>query len=363
MAVKTRADLVLFGTTLGLVAMGLLMTFSASALVAHETHRSSFFFLARQSVWAALGTSSMLAAMRLDYRKLNHRGVLYASLGITVVLLTVVLALPAIKGSHRWIRWGIFSFQPSEFAKLTLVLYLAHQLERRLDRLEQLRTGIMGALVIPTVLVALVLVEPDVGTAFCLGAVAFVSFFVAGVPLRHLAGIGLATVPVLILFITRVRYVVVRLLAFVDPWSDPLGAGFQLIQSLIAVGTGGLFGLGFMQSKQKLFYLPEPHTDFVFSVISEEFGFAGAISVLALFSVILWRGLHVAGRAPDAFGTLLAAGLTSVVVVQAYINVGVVLGLLPTTGIPLPFISAGGSSMVVSLTAIGLVLSVSQHAR
>jgi cell division protein FtsW len=209
----------------------------------------------------------------------------------------------------------------------------------------------------------LVLIEPDLGTALCLVLIGSCLFFISGAPLRYLVQLGLVAMPVIYWLIVRVQYRRQRLLAFLDPFEDPLGRGFQIIQSLIAVGTGGIFGMGFMRSRQKLFYLPEPHTDFIFSVIGEELGLIGTLAVVGAFSVLLWRGVVIARRAPDLFGTFLAGGLTALIVGQAFINMGVTLGLLPTTGIPLPFISAAGTSLVTSMAAVGLLLAVSQHAR
>lgn len=363
MAKKLTPDRTLSVLTVAMVFCGLVMLYSASAVVAHEAHRSSYFFLIKQAIWAGLGLLIMWFLMRQDYRRLRHPVVVYGLVGVTVVLLIAVLFSPPLKNAHRWLRFGLLSLQPSEVAKLTLVLTLAYQLDKRQQRMEDFFAGLFLPLVVTACVAFLVLIEPDFGTAFILVFVGCAMFFMSGAPLRYLVEIGLAAVPVLYLLVVRVDYRRERLMAFLDPFEDPLGRGFQIIQSLIAVGTGGVWGVGLMHSGQKLFYLPEPHTDFIFSVIGEELGLIGTLIVVAAFSVMLWRGLVIAQRAPDLFGTLLAGGLTTLIVGQAFIHIGVVLGILPTTGIPLPFFSAAGCSLVASLTAVGVLLSISQHAR
>ena len=363
MAVKLSPDRTLFITTIGLVSFGLVMLYSASAVVAHDAHRSSHFFVVKQALWAAIGLLMMLALTRFDYRKLKHPVVIYGLLGVTVALLVGVLFTPPLKNAHRWVRLGLLSFQPSELAKLTLVLGLAYQLEKRRQRLNEFVSGWLPPLVITGLLAFLVLIEPDYSTAICLVFIATCMFFVSGVPIRQLVGLAVASAPVLIWLVLSEDYRRERLLVFLDPFSDPLGKGFQVIQSFIAFGSGGMFGSGFMRSQPKLFYLPEPHSDFIFSVIGEELGLIGALALVAAYCVLLWRGLVIAGRASDRFGSYIASGLTMLLVGQALINMGVTLGILPTTGLPLPFISSGGSSLVTSMAAVGLLLSVSQHAR
>ena len=363
MAKKLSPDRTLFIVTIGLTSFGLVMLYSASALVAHEAHRSSYFFLVKQLIWALLGLLVMAVLMRLDYRRLNRPAVVYGLLGLTVLLLMAVLFTPPLKNAHRWLRFGLVSFQPSEVTKLVLVLTLAYQLDKKRERIDDFFNGLFPSLLVTGFLAFLVLIEPDLGTALCIVLIGCCLFFMSGAPLRYLVQLSLAALPVIYWLIVKVQYRRQRLLAFLDPFEDPLGRGFQIIQSLIAVGTGGIFGVGFMRSQQKLFYLPEPHTDFIFSVIGEELGLIGTLAVVGAFSVILWRGIVIARRAPDLFGTFLAGGLTALVVGQAFINMGVTLGLLPTTGIPLPFVSAAGTSLVVSMASVGLLLAVSQHAR
>ena len=363
MAKKLSVDRTLFAVTIGLVFFGLVMLYSASAVVADAGHRSSYFFLIKQSLWAAIGLTVMSVLMRLDYRKLRQPVLVYGFLLLSVALLIAVLFSPPLKNAHRWLHFGLLSFQPSEMAKLSLILSVAYLLDQKRERIDDFFSSLFLPLVVTVFLAFLVLIEPDFGTASCLLFVGFCLFFVAGSPFRYLFGLASASVPLIYLLIVRVDYRRDRLLTFLDPFEDPLGRGFQIIQSLIAVGTGGILGAGFMRSRQKLFYLPEPHTDFIFSVIGEELGLIGALALLGAFTVILWRGVVIARRAPDLFGALLASGLTALIVGQAFINMSVSLGLLPTTGIPLPFISAGGSSLVTSLAAVGLLLGVSQHAR
>ena len=279
-----------------------------------------------------------------------------------MALLVVVLLAAPHQQTHRWLRWGPLSFQPSEFAKLMLVIFLAYWLEKRGAEINGFLRTLLPALVLVGVVLSLILKEPDLGTPVAIVLVSSALFYLAGLRLRYFLYLFLATLPGLYLLVLRVPYRRSRVLAFLDPYADPLGKGFQILQAYIAVGTGGIDGVGLMEGKQKLFYLPEPHTDFVFAVIGEELGFLGSVAVLALFAVILWRGLRAATASSDEFGRLLAIGLTILVVGQALVNMSVVLGLLPTKGIPLPFVSYGGSSLLVNLLAVGILLNISQLA-
>jgi cell division protein FtsW len=300
--------------------------------------------------------------MRMDYRKLRRPAVIYAALGAAALLLIVVLFLRPVNDAHRWIRVGWLSFQPAELAKLCLVLFLAYHLERRGERVNDFLTSVFPALLLMGWFTFLVLIQPDLGTAATLILIGCVMLFLAGVRLRYFAALAVLGLPLLYQAIVAAPYRRERLEAFLNPWSDARGSGYQIIQSLIAVGTGGVTGVGLMEGRQKLFYLPYPYSDFIFAVIGEELGLLGAAAVVGAFLLLLWRGVRAAWSAPDAFGLYLAAGLTLAIVLQAFINVSVVLGLVPTKGIPLPFISAGGSSLVLTLLSIGIVLSVSQHA-
>jgi cell division protein FtsW len=360
-AKKLSTDLTLLAVTVALMGFGLVMVWSASSALAQERYGSPYYFLVKQVVWSAIGLGGMVAALRLDYRVLRRPAVVYLLLLASTLLLIVVLFLKPVNEAHRWIRMGALSFQPAELAKLSIVVFLAYHVERRADRVNEFVT-LFPALLLLGWFSFLVLIQPDLGTAFCLVLTGAVMLYAAGVRLKYFVALAVPAAAVLYGAVMSVPWRRVRLITFLDPWSDPQGAGYQVIQSLIAVGTGGVTGVGLMEGRQKLFYLPYPYSDFVFAVIGEELGMLGALAVVLAFVVILWRGLRAAWGAPDDFGRFLAAGLTLSIVFQALINISVTLGLLPTKGIPLPFISAGGSSLVFALVGIGLVASVSQHA-
>ena len=361
MPARFHSDRALFVLTLALVVFGLAMVFSASGIVAQENGRWPYSFLARQFVAAALGTAAFLALIRVDYHSYRNQALVLLVTSLVICLLLAALFLNPVRGTHRFLRWGPFSFQPSEPAKLIAILFLAWFLDARRDRVRDLVRGIIPACVLIALLLALVVAGRDLGSAVVLGFVAASMLFVAGVPLRYF-GMALAAAPVAFYFLVyRVPYRWERILVFFDPERDPYGKGFQIIQSLIAVGSGGPAGAGFMQSKQKLFFLPAPHTDFIFAVVSEEFGLLGATLLLAAFAVFLWRGLRASLAAPDAFGRLLALGITVMIVGQALINISVVIKVLPTKGLPLPFISYGGTSLLFSLVAVGVLLNITQH--
>jgi cell division protein FtsW len=344
-----------------LVLIGLLMVFSASAVMSSEQYSSPYVFLERQLVYAVVGVLALLLTLRMDYRRLRHPAVVYGALFLTILLLAVVFLFDRSHHTHRWIRLGAFSLQPSELAKPALILFLAFYLQSRLKRINEWRV-LQPALLCIAFLAALVVFEPDLGTTIALLFIAAAMFFVAGLRLRYfLYALATGALP-LYLLVFDVAYRRERIFSFLHPWSDPQGRSFQIVQSLIAVGSGGLSGAGLMDGRQKLFFLPEPHTDFIFAVIGEELGLVGSFIVLALFIVFLVRGLRVARLAPDPFGRLLAVGITAMVVIQALINFSVVIGLMPTKGIPLPFISYGGSSLLVTLAAAGVLLNISQRA-
>jgi len=361
MAKRYRHDRVLFAATLALLMLGVVMVFSASAVYAAELFGHPAMFLLRQAVWLTLGLGGLVLVLQLDYRKLCQPTVVFPALSVVCVLLMVVLFLDPARSTHRWIRWGMFSMQPSELAKLVLILFLAYFLERRRHAVNDVHGTLLPAGFITLVLVGLVVIEPDLGTGAVLSLIAGAMFFAAGMRIRYLAYLGLAGLLAAYFLIVRVPYRLARIQAFLDPYSDPQGSGFQAIQSLLAVGSGGPLGVGLMDGKQKLFYLPEAHTDFIFAVVGEELGLIGAALVVGLFGVFCWRGLRIAARAPDGLARLLAVGVTAMVVGQALINLSVVLGLLPTKGIALPFISYGGSGLLVMLLGTGLLLNISQH--
>jgi len=361
MARQLETDRVLFGAVVVLVLFGALMVFSASAVMAAERYGSSYFFLMRQVAWAGLGLAAMLAVMNLDYHRLSSPAVVFPALGLQLVLLVAVLFANGGNNAHRWLHLGPANFQPSELSKIVLVVFLAYFLQLRKDAVNDWKHTLLPIGLVSGVTVALVVKETDFGTSLALVLIVAAMLFAAGLRRGYFVYGFLAAIPVLYLLVFRVGYRYKRVLAFLDPYSDPLGKGFQIIQSFIAVGTGGITGMGLMEGKQKLFYLPEPHTDFIFAVIAEELGFIGALGVLGLFGVILWRGLRAGHRCPDEFGKLLAIGLTVMLVGQAVVNMSVVLGLLPTKGIPLPLVSYGGSSLLMSLLAVGILLNISQQ--
>ena len=360
----------LFGVTLILCLLGAVMIYSASAVTADQQYGRSYIFLLRQSVCLVIGLGGMFALMRTDYRRLREPVFVYPMLFVVLLMLIGTFFLDKSHATHRWIRFGPVGIQPSELAKLAVVIYLAWFLDLRRRgsasmefRREDFLHTILPAAGPILVCIVLVLLQPDLGTSVDIVLVTAAILFVAGLSWKWLAVGAAGAIPALYLLITHVSYRQARLMAFLDPGSDPQGAGFQLLQSLIAVGSGGFTGVGLMESKQKLFYLPEAQTDFIFAVICEELGFLGAIAVIALFAVYGWRGLRAAFAAPDGFGRLLALGITAMVLCQALINFAVVLGMVPTKGIPLPFVSYGGSSLLVMLLATGVLLNISQQAR
>ena len=359
----------LFGVTVVLCLVGAVMIFSASAVTAEKEYTHSYYFLVRQAAWLVLGLLGMFALMRTDYRRLREPAVVYTTVCAVLLLLVGTFFLDKSHATHRWIRYGPVGIQPSELAKLAVILYLAWFLDqkRRSKAAMQFSKQDFLQTILPAagpvlIYVCLILAQPDLGTALDIVLVATAILFAAGMSWKWIAAGAAASLPALYFLIFHVSYRQARMTAFLDPDSDPQGAGFQLMQSLIAVGSGGFTGVGLMESKQKLFYLPEAHTDFVYAVICEELGYIGAILVIALFVAYGWRGLRAAFAAPDGFGRLLALGITALVLSQALINFAVVLGMVPTKGIPLPFISYGGSSLLVMLLATGVLLNISQQA-
>ncbi len=355
---RMAPDRPLFLLTLGLLVFGLVMLYSASAIVADASDRSPSFFLGRQSAWALIGCLAMIAVARSDYRLLNRPAVAWAVYGAVIVSLFAALQSPPINGVHRWVQFAGFTLQPSEPARLGLVVALAHLLAVR-------SADSFRALVLPLActgfLAILIYLQPDLGTATLLVLVGAAVIFIGGARLKHLAGLLALGIPIFGAGVLAADYRIARILTFLDPFADPLGDGFQLSQSLIALGSGGLTGVGFAASRQKLLYLPEPHSDFIFSVVGEELGFIGAGLVVLFFLLFTVRGLVVSSRVPDRFGMLLGVGATLTIAFQAFLNFSVATAILPTTGLPLPFISAGGSALVTTMLAAGLVLSVSQR--
>jgi cell division protein FtsW len=361
MAKRVSVDRWLFTVTLLLVFVGLVMVFSASAVMARERFASPYAFLSKQLIWAVAGLAAMVITMRLDYRRYKHPAVVFSLVGFTTLLLISVFFLDRSHNTHRWIHAGGFSLQPSELAKPVLIIFLAYFLESRLKTVDDVRNTLLPAAAPVLVFLGLIVLEPDLGTAIACAAIAACIFYVAGMRTRYFGYAFAASLPPLYLLIFHVAWRRDRILAFLNPYADRERTGFHIIQSLIAVGTGGITGLGLMEGKQKLFYLPEPHTDFIFAVTAEELGLVGSLFVVTLFAIFLWRGMRVCWRTSDLFGRYLAVGITCMVVLQAFINISVVLGMLPTKGIPLPLVSYGGSSLFVTLACIGVLLNITKQ--
>jgi len=360
---KLSPDVWLFGVVLALVFLGVVMVYSASAIIAADRFGDPFFFLKKQLFWAFLGGGLLWAALRLDYRRLER--LVVPLLVVSIVLLVLVLLPPfgqAINGTRRWFRIGPLSFQPVELAKFALVLYLASFLTRRAAALRSFWQGLFPILLVAGTMALLTFVQPDLGNSLALVVLTLVLAYLAGAPFKHMAWVAAAALPLVALAVALKPYRWRRMVAFVNPWDDPQGSGFQIIQSFLALGSGGLTGRGLGGSKQKLFYLPEPYTDFIFAIVGEELGLIGAVCVIALFAVLIWRGLRVGLRAPDPFGSYLALGLTVMLATQTLVNLGVVMGALPTKGLPLPFVSFGGSALLMTMFSAGVLLNISQHA-
>jgi cell division protein FtsW len=362
MAKRVSVDRWLFTVTMLLVFIGLVMVFSASAVMARERFGSEYAFLSKQLIWAVAGLGAMVVGMRVDYRRYKHPALVFSVMGLTTLLLISVFFLDRSHNTHRWIHAGGFSFQPSELAKPVLILFLAFFLEGRSKSMDDVRNTLLPAAAPVLVFLGLIVLQPDLGTAIaCAGIVACI-FYVAGMRMKYFGyAFGASLVPLYFL-IFHVSFRRDRILAFWNPYADRQRAGFHIIQSLIAVSTGGITGTGLMEGKQKLFYLPEPHTDFIFAVTAEELGLVGALCVVTLFAIFLWRGMRASWRTNDVFGRYLAVGITSMVVLQAFINISVVLGMMPTKGIPLPLVSYGGSSLFVTLACVGVLLNITKQA-
>jgi cell division protein FtsW len=363
---KLAIDRFLFAPVVALVGLGLLMIYSASAMQIYLPSAGGpsqpLHFVFKQGIAVLLGTLLTIGAMRLDYRRLNDPRLIAVGLVGLFLALVVVLFRAPINGTRRWIDLGVMSIQPSEFAKIGLVVAFAALLSRREGQLDDAKRTLLPAAGLLAVLGGLVLLQPDFGTALSYFAVAGAMLFYAGLRLGWFAGGALLALPALVAYAWSAPYRRARILSFLHPESDPLGTGYQALQSLIAIGTGGVTGLGLGDGKQKLFFLPYPYTDFIYAIVGEELGLVGCAIVLLLFGLVFARGMRAAVNAPDAFGRLLGVGLAVMIVVQALVNVSVVLALLPTKGIPLPFLSYGGSALWADLIAVGILLNVSQHA-
>ncbi|MCO7126298.1 stage V sporulation protein E [Sporolactobacillus shoreicorticis] len=359
---RQSPDLMLLILTFALLTIGLMMVYSASAVKAANDFGDSLYFLKRQLFFASIGAALMFAVMHIDY----HFWRAWAKIGlIGCYFLLVIVLIPGVGlvrgGASSWLGVGAFSIQPSEFTKVALILFLAKYLSEHQSRLPSFRKGLVPALMPVILAFGLIMLQPDLGTGMVLVLTCVLMIFVAGARIKHFVLMGLVGILGFAGLIISAPYRLKRLSAFFNPWQDPKNGGFQITQSLLAIGPGGLLGFGLGQSRQKYQYLPEPQTDFIFSIVCEELGFIGATFVLLLFCLMLWRGIVIAIKAPDLFGTLLAVGITGMIAIQIMINIAVVTGLIPVTGITLPFLSYGGSSLTLMLVSIGILLNVSSH--
>jgi cell division protein FtsW len=357
---RLRFDFILLIVTLALVGVGIVMVYSTSAIMAGDRFQDPYYFLKKQALFAGIGVILMILTLWMPYRILKRLA--YPILIVSVLLLVAVL-IPGIGyragGAMRWLKIQSVSFQPSEFAKLGLVIFLAYFLTKKDEKIRSFSFGFLPTVLLSGLVIILVAKEPDLGAALFLSAMVFLLLFVSGARVIYMAGALLLTVPVVYTLLTNVGYRYKRLISFIRPWDDPTGASFQIIQSFLSFGSGGLFGLGLGEGRQKLFFLPAPHTDFIFSVIGEELGLVGAMVVVLLFFVFTVRGIQIGLSLDDRFGTYLALGVTLMISLQAVINMAVVLGLLPTKGLTLPFISYGGTSLITNLVGVGILLHLS----
>ncbi|HQJ15760.1 MAG TPA: putative lipid II flippase FtsW [Candidatus Omnitrophota bacterium] len=349
----------IFMTSMMLICIGIVMIYSASGIYALNQYRDGFFFLKRHLLFIFIGLLATFSVMAFDYRKLKK----YARPALWVAFLLLVLVLVPhigreVSGARRWFRIKFVSFQPSSYACIALIVYVADFIDRKGNFIRTIRWGLLPVMSVLALMSGLILIEPDLGTTLAIGAVVFVMLYVSGVRLAYLGSIILSSIPALYFLIFSIPYRRMRILAFLNPWADPKGSGFQIIQSQVALGSGGIFGVGLGHSQQKLFYLPAAHTDFIFSIIGEELGLIGTLGVIILFIVFIKQGLMIVKHAPDKFGYFLALGLVLLVSLKAMVNIGVSCGILPTKGLPLPFISYGGSSFIFDMMSVGLLMNI-----
>jgi cell division protein FtsW len=361
---RRRPDWILLGAILALLTIGIVMVYSSSAVKGYIQYDDPYHYLKMEVIWVTLGLAAMFVCMRLDLQQLKRFA--KPALILAIVLL-VMVKIPGVgrrvNGADRWIGLGPLSIQPSEVIKLSMVLVMAHLLSLNPYKIKSFRKGLLPILGLLGLVAGLIMLQPDLGTTLSIAGTTFFLLIAAGARVSHLLALGGTGIGLVVAAIAAAPYRMRRITAFLDPWADPSGKGYQTIQALLALGPGGLFGLGLGQSKQKFLYLPENHTDFIFAMIGEELGFVGASLVVILFFLFAWRGFRVAMGAPDAFTGLLAVGLTAMVSIQAMINMGVVSGVLPVTGITLPFLSYGGTSLVFTMIGVGVLLNISRESR
>jgi cell division protein FtsW len=357
-------DLVILLMAVALTCFGVVMVYSASSVMAAKKFHDGFYYLKRQGLYALIGFAAMAVAMGTDYQKWRKYAV---PLLFGCLLLLVIVFVPGIggtaKGASRWIRFPGFNFQPSELAKIALIIYMAYSLDKKQEKVKFFSTGFAPYMVLLSILLALLLKQHDLGAALTMGVVAIIMLFTAGTRPRYILGMGVLALPFICYLVLTESYRLRRIKAFLDPWKDPTDAGFQIIQSWLAFGNGGIIGQGLGEGKQKMFYLPEAHTDFIMSVVGEELGLIGVLVIAAMFFLLVQRSIRVAVQAEDDFGRFLAFGIATLLGIEAFVNIGVVTGLLPTKGLALPFISYGGSSLIITLFAVGILLNVSSRVR
>lgn len=362
--VRKAPDIWMIAATLGILAVGIVMVYSASAVAAFHDYGDKFYYVKRQLLFAALGICMMFVTMNVDYSRWRRWALPGLLLCFGLLLLVLVPGVGVVRGGARsWLGIGSFGIQPSEFMKLAMILFLARFLAERQQKLVSFTRGLLPPLGILLGAFGLIMLQPDLGTGAVMIGAALLVIYAAGARIGHLGGLALLGVAGFVGLIAAAPYRLQRITAFLDPWQDPLGAGYQSIQSLYAIGPGGLVGLGLGMSRQKYNYLPEPQTDFIFSILAEELGFIGGSLLLILFLLLIWRGMRTAIAIDDPFGSFLAAGIVGIIAVQVLINIGVVIGLMPVTGITLPLVSYGGSSLTLLLTALGILLNLSRFAR
>ena len=359
---KKGYDYILIYIVLALLVIGWIMVYSSSAVVAEITYNDSFKFLKKQLLFSLIGLIGLVGAMKIDYRRLNAHTYLILALSILLLVLVLIpgLGLSLRVGvARRWLTTPWLTFQPSEFGKLALVIFIAYSLTKKGDKIKEFLRGFLPVITISGVMILLVILEPDMGTAIFMGMLTMTLLFIGGARFSYLLAIPLIAAPGFYFFITRFPYAYRRFIAYLHPWKDMQGMGFQIIQSFVALGSGGPWGVGLGDGKQKLFFLPAAHTDFILAILGEEAGFIGIMVVILLFALLIWRGVRISLKTEDTFGSHLAMGITCMIALQVIINMGVVLGLLPTKGLTLPFISYGGTSLVMNLVGVGILLSIS----
>ena len=363
MSRKLRYDRYLFAAAILIVIFGVVMIYSASAILALQktNGENPYLFVTKQCIWLAAGSVLMLVLMHIDFARVRDPRIVYSLLGAVCMALILVLFQAPINGTHRWFVFPIGQFQPSEIAKPAVILFFASYLSQKEERINELSSTLLPLLAVLAIIAGLILLQPDFGTAATIFFVAAAMVFVAGLSWKKIVIAAIAIIPIATAVLLSADYRRDRLLTFMNPEADPLGKGFQAMQSLIALGTGGFSGLGIGNGRQKLFFLPEPHTDFIFAIIGEELGFIGAVLLLGAYAFLVWRGIRIAQRATDRFTFYAALGFTLMIGVQVLINASVALCLLPTKGIPMPLVSYGGSSLLTSLIAVGALLNLSQE--